>query len=353
MTEKIMVLTQAQRKKKKTQLEGLKILENVLSNLVKNGLGIVKTEYVQQEVTHAITAMGQYYLPGAQWLLHELLLDEPQTDCKLLIKSGEIAAIKKMHALLKHGRTYIEDHLNRQELATSDFTVMEEWLGHAWRFKELESLGLVEEDTEYVQLAFHHEAHEAREDLVDQGYWLCPGKEDVYLTKHYIPMKAKSRVKRQDSCHKVVMPATTCRYPGDLNPRIRWQSATEREINNLDLAAIRKSGQSSLSHLLTKAKKHLTSPLAHPYPAFLWKAHRVGLIDDQVVLEDEHQDRLRVNWPMDKTWPVIRENATIALGGAIKGDALLLLLFYNEQRGEIQACPLSLVNEKHLVRFVT
>ena len=352
MTEKDAVLSLSQRKKKEAQLEGLKVLENTLVNLIKTGLGAINTQHMQQEITHAVAAMGQYYLPGAQWLLRELLM-ENQAESKTLLTCGGMTTTKKIHVLVHQGSAYLEKQLARHSLSSNDYTIMEEWLGHAWRFTELRALGMGVHDANYIQLAFHHEAHEARGDLVDQGYWVQLGRENVYLTRHYRPIKAKSRVKSQDSCHHVMMPQEACQYPGTLNCRIRWQSASEREITRQDLEIVRSSGQNSLAQLANRAKKHLTSPLAHPYPAFLWRVKTVGKVGGEILLEDDEQYRIKVTCPQFEYGKALDDNINMALGAITPGDVLLLLLFYDHQNGEMRACPLSLVTEKHLVRFAT
>ncbi len=103
-------------------------------------------------------------------------------------------------------------------------------MGHAWQLRELKDAGLVEENVELVQLAFHSYDDVARKEYVDAGIWMNLGNGRIYLTQTFRPYQAARHIKSDDSFFQVAQIKELCVYPGDFNPRVRWDGMVARPI---------------------------------------------------------------------------------------------------------------------------
>src|SRR5262249_31881017 len=156
------------------------------------------------------------------------------------------------------------------------------WLGHAWQLGELKEAGLVE-TAELVQLAFNTHDDIARREYVDTGVWMTLHSGRIGLTQNFRPYKAVKYIKSDDSFFQVAQVPELCVYPGDVNPRIRWEAMTPRPLQPKDIEAIRRHGQADFAAAIKEVKTHLKGPLADKQPIHALSFKRLGRIGDTLV----------------------------------------------------------------------
>lgn len=288
-------------KKIKAQLAGLDLLETLTHDLVRMGMGSTSAKTAKQ-IEDQAKQLGNAYLPGAQAALHnytKLFLgsdgafdsDVPATK-REAIYSEALDQLTRLHSLVKQGRAYLTRRLEDPELTPETQSSIAAWLGHAWQLRELKDAGLVEADVELVQLAFNAYDDVARREFVDTGIWMNLNTGKIQITQTFRPYKAAKYIKSDDSFFQVAQVKELCVYPGDVNPRIRWEGMTPRPVEKKDFQRVRKHAHADFAAAVKEVKGHLKSPLAEKRPVFALSYARIGLVDGALAAEDAKGDRL-------------------------------------------------------------
>ena len=288
-------------KKIKAQLKGLDLLETLTHDLLRMGMGNTNAKTAKQ-IEDQAKQVGNAYLPGAQAALHnytKLFIDqeghfdsEVSATQREAVYSEALDQLTRLHTLVKQGRAYLHNRLEDPDLQPETDTAIAAWLGHAWQLRELRDAGLVEKDAELVQLAFNSYDDVARREYVDTGMWINLGSGKIQFTQTFRPYKAAKFIKGEDSFFQVAQVPELCIYPGDVNPRIRWEEMKPRPIDKKDFQAIRKHGQGDFAALTKQVKGHLKAPLADKRPVFLLNFARLGQVGEDLVIEDTKKERL-------------------------------------------------------------
>ena len=208
------------------------------------------------------------------------------------VYSEALDQLCRLHALIRKGRAYLQTRLGDPELAPETDTGIAAWLGHAWQLRELKEAGLVEENVELVQLAFHSYDDVARKEYVDAGVWMNLGNGRIYLTQTFRPYQAARHIKSDDSFSQVAQIKELCVYPGDINPRVRWDGMLARPIEPRDLAKVRGHGRGEFAAVVKEVKSVLKNPLADKYPICALNYRRIGAVGKALVVEDRTGERL-------------------------------------------------------------
>ena len=111
--------------------------------------------------------MNDYYLPGIQRLILELVIEAKNALTSDAVYDGVIANMLRLYQIVKKGKQYLDKKINEEEI-TQDDQIMDELLGHVWNLKELKEAGFYEENQEFIQLGFCSK----NEDTLQIGYWL-------------------------------------------------------------------------------------------------------------------------------------------------------------------------------------
>jgi hypothetical protein len=245
--------------------------------------------------------LGNAYLPGAQAALHNYTKLFSGDDGKFAEKSAAerervyseaLDQLGRLHGLVKQGRTYLQTRLDDAELKPETDSAIAAWLGHAWQLRELKDVGLVESDAELVQLAFNSHDDVARQEFVDTGIWMTLGNGRIRLTQNFRPYRAAKYIKSDDSFFQVAQVKELCVYPGDINPRVRWEGMVPRPLEAKDVATIRKWGQPDFAAAVKEVKTHLKGPLSDKQPIYALNFARLGRVGDMFVAEDAKGERL-------------------------------------------------------------
>ena len=171
------------------------------------------------------------------------------------VYSEALDQLSRLHALVKQGRAYLQRRLDDPELKPETDSGIAAWLGHAWQLRELKDAGLVETDAELVQLAFNSHDDVARQEYVDTGVWMTLGNGHIRLTQTFRPYKAAKFIKSDDSFFQVAQVKELCVYPGDVNPRVRWEAMLPRPLEPKDFAKIRTLGQADFAAVVKEVKE--------------------------------------------------------------------------------------------------
>lgn len=285
-------------KKIKAQLAGIDHLEKLTLDLVRLGIGNMNAKSAR-EVEEQAKQLGNAYLPGAQAALHNYTKlfysaegEERSAKQREAIYSEALDQLGRLHTLVKQGRAYLNRRLEDPELQPETETSIAAWLGQAWQLRELKDAGLVESNVELVQLAFNSHDDVARKEYVDTGVWMNLTSGRIGLTQNFRPYKAAKYIKSDDSFLQVAQVPELCVYPGDVNPRIRWDGMLPRDLEPKDLEKVRSFGHSDFAAVVKDVKSHLKGPLADKQPIYVLNFRQLGQIRGTFVAEDAKGTRL-------------------------------------------------------------
>jgi len=288
-------------KKIHAQLDGISLLEQMTQNLVRIGIGNMNAKSVQ-EIEERAKQLGDAYLPGAQAALRSytslFASDNGDFDKSMpasareAVYSDALDQLARLSAMVKQGRSYLEKRLADPELKPETDSGIAAWLGHAWQLTELQDAGLVQNDAELMQLAFNTHDDAARLEMVDTGIWVELQSGKIYTTKNYRPYHALKFIKEEDSFFLIAQVDQLYIYPGELNQRIRWQSAKSRVLEPKDYAAIHKQSHADFATLTKSIKNNLKGPLSEKQPVYLLRFKQIGKINEQYVIEDAAGNRI-------------------------------------------------------------
>ena len=288
-------------KKIGAQLKGIDLLEKLTNDLVRLGIGNMNAK-TAGEIEEQAKQLGNAYLPGAQFALHNYTKlfasedgkfdDVKSSSQRELVFSEALDQVGRLHTIVKQGRAYLQRRLADPELAPETDSSIAAWLGHAWQLRELKAAGLVETDSELVQLAFNSHDDVARREFVDTGIWMTLTNGRIRVTQTFRPYKAAKHIKSEDSFFQVAQVKELCVYPGDVNPRIRWDAMLPRPIEPQDFQQIRSHGHSDFAAVIKDVKTHLKGPLSDKQPIYALNFKRIGQVGESLVIEDAQGERL-------------------------------------------------------------
>jgi len=352
--------TKALAKKLDAQLAGLDLLERLVFDLVRLGMGST-TAKTASRVADQAKQLADAYLPGAQGALLAytgLFLDpDGHFDADLpatkreAIYSDALDQLVRLHALVKKGRAYLKTRLDDPELRPETDTAIAAWLGHAWQLRELKDEGLVEPDVELVQLSFHAQDDRVRAAHVETGVWMQLGNGRLVHTQNVRPYQAAKFIRADDSFFHVAQVPELCVYPGETNPRVRWEAMTSRPLAADDLAKVRAHAASDVAAAVKDVKNLLKAPLADRHPVVALRYARLGKVGDVAVLEDARGQRLVL------TDEGVREEPASAyliglLPRALHADQVVVgRMRANLDDKTLRLKPLAIVTEERIVRL--
>ena len=354
------VNTAALKKKIQAQLDGLDLLEKLAHDLLRTGMGNTTAKTARQ-IEEQAKQLGNAYLPGAQAALQSYTKlfgdEEGRFDSGLSATQREaiygegLDQLTRLHSLVKQGRAYLKKRLEDPELQPETETAIAAWLGHAWQLRELRDAGLVENDCELVQLAFNSYDDVARREYVDSGVWMNLNTGRVVLTQTFRPYKAVKYIKSEDSFFQVAQVKELCIYPGEVNPRVRWEQMTPRPIDNKDFSRVRKHGRSDFAAVIKEAKAHLKAPLADKRPVYVLNYARLGRVGDEYVVEDAKGARL----VLTETGMAEEPRSCHLLGMLPKplhaSHTLVARFHHDLDTRQLRIKPLSIVTDSAIVRL--
>lgn len=344
-------------KKIQAQLDGVELLEKLTLDVVRLGIGNMNAK-TAHELEAQARQLGNAYLPGAQAALHnytKLFIsadgEERTGAAREAVYSEAFDQLCRLHSLIRKGRAYLQSRLADPELTPETDTGIAAWLGHAWQLRELRQAGLVEENVELVQLAFHSYDDVARKEYVDAGIWMSLGNGRIYLTQTFRPYQAARHIKSEDSFSQVAQVKELCVYPGDINPRVRWDGMLARPIEPRDLAKIRENGRGDFPAVVKDVKSVLKNPLADKYPICALNYRRIGLVGKSLVVEDLKGERLVITDAGLPEEPRSSRLLALVPSETLENQTLIARFRHDLDSRKLQVKPLTIVTDADVIRL--
>ncbi|MDR2401310.1 MAG: SWIM zinc finger family protein [Deferribacteraceae bacterium] len=273
-------------KKCRKQLEGIDLAEKILKNIVSAGFYTIDRKNEELYLGQA-KELGNYYIIGVQAALTELLA---ALSAARKSKDGDftasIEAVNYLHALIKRARPYLNGKIADLEAKEPDYqpvsrdaalhSSIEEQLGHAWKLSELEEEGLYIQNAELLQVGFSVISDEAKKEFVDEGIWFCLTNGEIYLTKNLRPFKALKYIRADDTFFSVLVAGELYIYPGDKNPRVRWNNSMPLPVTADDLEKVKNSGAEDFTTVIKSVKNQIKNPLSDKSPIYALKVSRIS-----------------------------------------------------------------------------
>ena len=341
----------ARTKKIKKQLEGLELASKLVQDLVKAGLGTMGGTAIKT-YEQLSKQLGDYYLPGPQRLLNGLILEIAafQKDADEEHYEAAIDILEKFWTLVKKSEKYLADKLEKDEVELDDSELYEE-LGGIWKLSELEALGRSRTELDLAQLSFWVNYDAARKEYIDTGCWADLATGEIFMTYNYRPLKALKYVKAEDTVFGVAhVPSAGC-YPGDGNPRIRWEGAQIRALETDDLQKLRSLAAGSLGAEAKSAKNLLKNALADPMLVRLVSFELIGRIGEGYVLRTADKETILLgNAPgMEATTDRL---ALLPDNRVLENQVLLGAFYYDRASRRLKLQPLSILTDTDVVRLL-
>src|SRR5262249_53649985 len=110
--------------------------------------------------------------------------------------------------------------------------IMEDVTGRTWQLAELREKGCFQPDLSLFELAFERIDDEARQQRLEVSDLLDMGSGAVHQSIAYRPFKGLNQFLEQTSYQSPLMVGEAAVCPGYINRRLRWESGTERLIEN-------------------------------------------------------------------------------------------------------------------------
>ncbi|CAG0987289.1 hypothetical protein PHYC_02094 [Phycisphaerales bacterium] len=340
-------------KKIKAQLDGLDLLEKLTLDLTRIGIGNMNPK-AAREIEDKAKHLGNAYLPGAQAALHRYtnLFTETETSSPgEAVYSEALDHLARLHSLVKQGRAYLQRRLDDPDLKPETDTAIAAWLGHAWQLAELKAAGLVQNDVELLQLAFNSHDDAARQEYVDTGAWMNLNSGRIQITQNFRPYKAVKYIKSDDSFFQVAQVKDLCVYPGDVNPRVRWDGMTPRPAEPRDFQCVRDHARADFAPVIKEVRNNLKAPLADKQPIYALRFRRIGRVGGVPVVEDAHGERLTMTDRGMTEEPPSCHLLQLVPRGLHENQTLIVRFRHDLDRRKLEVKPLGVVTDSSVVRL--
>jgi hypothetical protein len=350
----------ALKKKIQTQLDGLGLLESLVHDLMRAGLGTLNAKSARQ-IEEQAKQLGNAYLPGAQNALHALTglfyrsqissEDELKASERERVYSAALDQLNRLHSLCKQGRKYLQSRLEDSELKPETEADIAAWLGHAWQLRELKDAGLVQTGVELLQLAFNSHDDWTRREFVETGVWMNLQSGAVQLTRNYRPYQAAKFIREDDSFFQVAVCPELFIYPGNLNPRVRWEAMEPRPVTKADHARARDHAKTDLRAVIKDVKTQLKSPLGDRRPCALVRYRALGRAGEHAIIEDQNGERLVLAEDHHSGEPATLPLLAMLPQAVRQGQVMLVRFHHDLDSQKLHAKPLSVVTEHEVIRL--
>lgn len=335
-------------KKLHKQLEGLALAEQFASDLLTNGIASVSSAACARYQELA-KQLGDYYLTEPQAIIYEIVHAAGQQS-----EQPDDAALARMTALcvrlaasVRKCRDYINRKLESGEVLPDDDALFEA-MGGVRTLAQLKELGMTEENVSLMQLAFFVRDDPVRQLLTDTAYWLDLRSGAIVHTENIRPYKALKHVKAEDSVSEIQNIPLLCRYPGGLNPRVRWESATPAPVTPESYQKARQLCEPGFADAAKKVKNELKNTLGQSEAAVLLPFDAIALTaDGQPVLRFQGES-LRLCPDPDVTGNL---DTLCVMAPSIQTGAAFGLMRWDRLQNTLYFCPLSVLTDDALIRL--
>jgi len=209
----------------------------------------------------------------------------------------------------------------------------------------------VQADVELIQLAFNSHDDVARQENIDTGVWMNLATGRIQITQNFRPYKAAKYIKSDDSFFQVAQVKELCIYPGDVNPRIRWEGMLPRPTEPRDFQKVREHARADFAAVIKEVKTNLKGPLADKQPIYALQFKRIGQVDGVLVVEDAGGERLAMTDAGMTEEPASCHLLQLLSPALYENQTLVVRFRHDLDRRKLQVKPLSIVTQTSIVRL--
>jgi hypothetical protein len=257
-------------------------------------------------------------------------------------ETGQIIALcVRLAASVRKCRAYIEEKLESGDVLPED-SVLYEAMGGVWKLTQLQELGLTAEHVSLMQLSFFVQDRPQRQTLTDLAYWLDLQSGQIVCTENIRPYKALKHIAAQDSTADVLEIPLLCRYPGGLNPRVRWESAEQRPAETADFRQAYALRAKSIAEGVKAAKYELKNTLGQTEAALLLPFDAVRRTDTGDLLLCCGGESVAAEMHPDQPHAI---DTLRVLAGTLHGGAMFGTVCWARERSAMVFRPLSVLTE--------
>lgn len=330
------------------QLTGIENAKKILNNIVQSGLSTIDNkENINYQIQ--IKDLGNYYINGIQTSFNKLILELNLVENENF--TSVINQVNYLNSLLKKAEQYLSVFKENPNTKPEINSAIEEQIGTIWKLTDLISLDLYEENAELIQLSFVVNDDIARKEIIETGIWLNLKTGKIYQTKNLRPYNALKYIKEENSEYDVLQIKELYIYPGDANPRIRWEinEITKRKIEAKDFINIHEWGQTDYKNTLNEAKNTIKNPLMSKNPFVLLKLMNVYLLNDDLVIEDSNGQAITLtNLEYNNTAMILKS----FLPEKAEGLSLLASINNNLSNGILSAMPYAVIAQDKIIKLI-
>jgi hypothetical protein len=332
-------------KKIDMQLEGLEIAEKLLRNIIQSGLAGIDAR-ARDTLKNQITQLGNYHIKGIQASFSELLLYIKEEDKDF---SRSVTQLLYLRALLKKAVEF----LNAKKADTPNIlkrdvsSEIEEQIDHVWKLEELAAYGRYIQQAEIIQLSFNVYDDQAKKEYVDQGYHICLQDGATYTTRNFRPYNRVKHIKQDDTVFTVAAIEELYIYPGGMNPRVRFDKYTMREIKAEDYKRIQSGASDDFAETAKAVKNQIKTPLADKNPAALLKITGIEQMqnaEEYIQISDSKNNKQLLYGSTTRLMSLIDFKL-------LKGHVVLVSYENNIETGLLTAKPLSIITDDRIIRL--
>ena len=269
-------LTSISARKKKAMQEGMNLAHQILVRLFESG-NILGNSQEISIIKEQASRLDEFYLPGLKLMFIELVE-------KLLIKKPDEYFLYDLEKL----NTVISKSIEEIDLIqnTIPYSIFQTLRGHVWKYKELLQMGQ-SFDGRLMQFYFYVNENLVAERLEEVSYWVELSSGEIYQKVNYRPFKALRHIPEDDTVFEVFEAKGIVKYPGDVTPRIRWESFTLSECSPEDFQSILNHAEPFSAGLGKELKELLRDRSYEPLPIKLIKAERLFESSAGLYIESE------------------------------------------------------------------
>jgi hypothetical protein len=337
-------------KKADAQLSGIELAGKLLQEIVQVGLSSLDAKMVKT-LQGQVKELGNYYINGIQTAFNDFFLELDGVE-------GEeytvvIDRINYISALLKKATDYLNKRKEDPEAPPELDSAIEEQIGYIWKLTELMQYGLYEENAVLLQLSFNSFDDQARKEFVDEGIWVNLKSGRIYKTKNYRPYRAAKYIKEDNSRFEALQLKEMFVYPGDRNPRVRWEAeaVAERAVTGVDLQKVYDFAADNYPEIIKSVKNTMKNPLMDKHPVVLIKVNKAFMNGDNLVVEDALGNKLTLR-DLPEQGVASAVNLQAFLPANPENTALSVMMNNDVQTGLLSAQPMCLVTPRKIIRLL-
>ncbi|NFG61015.1 SWIM zinc finger family protein [Clostridium sp. CMCC3677] len=346
-------------KKMKTQLEGLEIVDKFINDTLSVGLASITLSQIKIYNKELIKSLNSnYYLPEHSVIMGDILenlriIKEDKDIEDEIYYEKTLDSLGYIQNLNVKARAVLNKHIKEKKFIDEESADIFTKLGYIWKLSELRNLGFYSENGKLLQLGFYCEEDDLRKTYIDTGFYINLSEDKIYKTMNYRPYRISNKIKEEDTIFEVFEVPEFYIYPGQNNPRIRFEGGVMRKVSKEDIKEIRKSAKTNYKEALKEVKIQLKNTLYDKHPIFLMHYNELVKFGEELAIKDDHGETIMLKNTKDTSMPSTLENLKFMLGSKYLKENVMLGIFEHDlNTGKLTMQPISVVTDDQIIRIL-